>query len=277
MKKTMKEKTGYRWLSSFREKLHTIVFEADTFAGKLFDIILLLSIVISLLVVMLESVHAIALQYGVLLTVIEWVFTILFTVEYLLRLISVKRPLKYMFSFFGVIDFLAILPTYLTIFFVQSHYLLVVRSLRLLRIFRVLKLARYISEAQSFLSALKRARPKILVFLSAVTTIVIIMGTIMYQIEGAENGFTSIPRSIYWAIVTLTTVGYGDIAPRTILGQFVASIVMILGYAIIAVPTGIITSEFAQSKPVSTQACPSCSKEGHEVDAIYCKFCGARM
>jgi len=277
MKKTIKEEPGYRWLPGLREKLHTIVFEADTFAGKLFDIILLLSIVISLLVVMLESVQAIALQYGVFLTVIEWVFTILFSVEYFLRLISVKRPLKYMFSFFGVIDFLAILPTYMTIFFVQSHYLLVVRSLRLLRIFRVLKLARYISEAQSFLSALKRARPKILVFLSAVTTIVIIMGTIMYQIEGAENGFTSIPRSIYWAIVTLTTVGYGDIAPRTILGQFVASIIMILGYAIIAVPTGIITSEFAQSKPVSTQACPSCSKEGHEVDAVHCKFCGARM
>ena len=227
----------------WKRTLHEVIFEAETPAGKNFDVALLWLIIISIFVVMLESVDSLWQQFGFMFSGLEWFFTILFTLEYVVRLITVKRPWKYAVSFFGIVDLLSIIPTYLSIVFVGSHYLLVIRTLRLLRVFRVLKLGRMMSESQALLQALQASRHKIMVFLSTVLAMVVILGTTMYMIEGGENGFTSIPRSIYWAIVTLTTVGYGDIAPRTVIGQALASMVMIIGYAIIAVPTGIVTSE----------------------------------
>ena len=265
--------------NSLRSRLHEIIFEADTPAGKLFDVLLILSIVLSVVLVMLDSVSSIRQSYGDLLYLGEWAFTILFTIEYILRLYSVGRPLAYATSFFGVVDLLAILPTYLSIIFPGSQYFLVIRLLRVLRIFRVLKLVQYVGEARLLMQAMRASRRKITVFLFVVLTLVIIFGSLMYIIEDSQSGFTSIPQSIYWAIVTLTTVGYGDISPQTGLGQTLASLIMIIGYGIIAVPTGIVTAELTQvyKKTISTQACTQCSAEGHDPDAKHCKYCGSML
>lgn len=264
--------------SDWRNTLYTIIFEADTPAGKLFDEILIITILLSVIVVMLDSVRTISAVYGDLFYSLEWIFTLLFTVEYFLRLISVGRPIRYATSFFGIIDLIAILPTYFSLLLPGSQYLLVVRSLRLLRIFRVLKLAQYLGEADLLIRALRASRRKITLFLFTVLNLVIILGSLMYVIEGAESGFTSIPRSIYWAIITLTTVGYGDIVPMTNLGQAVASVIMIIGYSIIAVPTGIVTSEITYASRYSKgRVCQNCSFEGHDIDAKFCKRCGAEL
>lgn len=262
-----------------RHKLHELIFEADTFWGKFFDLVLIGSILASVIVVMLESVGSLNIKYGNLFKILEWVFTILFTIEYLARIAALKKPIYYIKSFYGIIDLLAIVPTYLSLLLVGTQALVVLRILRLLRIFRVLKLVRFLSEANKLFFALRSSMPKITVFLIGVLCITMIVGTIMYIIEGGENGFDSIPRSIYWAIVTMTTVGYGDIAPHTVLGQTLASFIMIMGYGIIAIPTGIVTSHIhmARNKKISGQACPSCSAEGHDTDAAYCKYCGAKM
>lgn len=262
----------------WKNKLHEVIFEADTRAGKLFDIVLLWAILLSVTAVMLESVPSIQVVYGEKLKFIEWTFTILFSLEYIARIVSTGKSLKYIFSFYGLIDFLSIIPTYLGLFIIGSQSLAVIRSIRLLRVFRILKLVHFIGEANVLLAAFKASRAKIVVFLFAVLSLTIILGTLMYQIEGAENGFTSIPRSIYWAIVTLTTVGYGDIAPQTVLGQALASFIMIIGYAIIAVPTGIVGAELSKVKAsTNTQSCPQCSEEGHDDNATFCKFCGAKL
>lgn len=269
------EKDRARW----RQVLHTVIFEADTPAGKTFDLLLIISILLSVTAVMLDSIGAVRAVYGELFYGIEWFFTLLFTVEYVLRLLCVGRPSNYATSFFGVVDLLAIAPTYLSLVLPGSQYLLSIRILRILRIFRILKLVPYLGEAKLLMQALRASGRKIAVFLYTVLTLVVIFGSFMYVIEGEASGFTSIPRSVYWAIVTLTTVGYGDISPQTNLGQMVASIVMICGYAIIAVPTGIVTVEMTHAfgKTVSTQACPMCSAEGHDVDAVHCKYCGAQL
>ena len=242
-----------------RARLHEVIFESETPAGRYFDLALTWLILLSVATVVLESVREVREQYGKLLYALEWVFTLLFTVEYSLRLLSVRRPLRYARSFYGVIDLLAIIPTYLSVFVPGSQYLLVIRILRLLRVFRLLKLSEYVAEADTLRQALRASRRKISVFISAVLLLVVIIGALMYVIEGEANGFTSIPRSIYWAIVTLTTVGYGDLSPKTSFGQIVASIVMVIGYGIIAVPTGIVSVELAQAvrqKMVSGQSCP---------------------
>jgi voltage-gated potassium channel len=262
-----------------RQRLHEIIFEADTPAGKLFDLLLLLGICGSVVVVMLESVLAVRQRFGPELRALEWAFTVLFTVEYLLRLASVRHPRRYMTSTFGLIDLLAVFPTWLSLVLPGAQNLLVLRSLRLLRIFRILKLAEYLREASVLWQALRASRRKIFVFLLTVVTIVVVVGALMYVIEGEAHGFTSIPLSIYWAVVTLTTVGYGDLAPATVPGRVLATIVMLLGYGIIAVPTGIVTAELTRSAapPVSTQACPGCGIQGHEVDAAFCRRCGTRL
>lgn len=263
-----------RW----RQLLHEVIFEADTAAGKTFDVLLIFCILASVAAVMLDSVAGVRAQFGDVLFAAEWAFTLLFTVEYCLRLLSVGRPLKYATSFFGVVDLLAIVPTYLSLVLPGSQYLLVIRVLRILRIFRILKLVQYMGEASQLMQAMRASRRKIGVFLFTVLTLVVIFGALMYLVEGEANGFTSIPRSIYWAIVTMTTVGYGDISPQTPLGQFCASFIMVMGYGIIAVPTGIVTVEMAQTfGAVSTQACPECSAEGHDIDAVHCKYCGSLL
>ena len=263
----------------WRSRAHAIIFEAETPSGRMFDVLLIWAIMLSVFAVMLDSVEEVAVQWGGALRAAEWVFTVLFTVEYGLRIACVRRPSRYIFSFYGVIDLLAILPTYVGVLFPQTHFFLVIRALRLLRVFRVLKLARYVEASGLLLRALRASRVKILVFMYFVITLVVVIGAVMYVVEGAENGFTSIPRSVYWAIVTLTTVGYGDISPQTALGQMLASLVMILGYGIIAVPTGIVTAELSRdvTREVSTVACPSCSLEGHAPDATYCKHCGSKL
>lgn len=264
-------------LNSIRASLARIIFEADTVAGKIFDIALIIAIKLSVLAVMLDSVNGIRIGFGEILYRVEWFFTLLFSVEYLLRLYCARRPMGYVFSFFGVVDLLAILPTYLGIIFPGSgHYLLVIRVLRVLRVFRVLKLVKFLSEANLLLRALKASRRKILVFLYAVMNLVIIFGSLMYVIESEVNGFTSIPRSIYWAIVTLTTVGYGDISPATGLGQALAALIMILGYGIIAVPTGIVTVEISKAVKgdKAMHRCPACGTIDHDNDARFCKLCG---
>jgi voltage-gated potassium channel len=261
----------------WKQKLHEIIFEADTKGGKLFDIVLLWSILISVVVVMMESVESLKAQYGTYFTYTEWAFTLLFSIEYTVRIISIKKPLKYIFSFYGIIDLLSILPTFLGIFITGTQSLSVIRSLRLLRVFRVLKLGRFLSEANTLKKAMLASKQKIIVFLFAVMSATVILGTLMYLIESKDSGFTSIPRSIYWAIVTLTTVGYGDIAPQTVLGQMVASFIMIIGYGIIAVPTGIVGAEISKSSTISTQSCSSCSQEGHDHNAEYCKHCGEHL
>ncbi len=265
--------------SIFQHRLHEIIFEADTRAGKWFDILLIFSILMSVLVVMLDSMAGIRAVYGDWLMAAEWGFTLLFTMEYLLRLFCVQKPLKYVTSTFGIVDLLAILPTYISFFMPGSQYLVVIRVFRVLRIFRVLKLVQYLGEASVLSRALKASRRKIVVFLITVMTLVVIFGSFMYLIEGGDNGFTSIPKSIYWAIVTMTTVGYGDIAPQTGVGQALAAMIMILGYGIIAVPTGIVTSEMGRfiHKPVTTQSCPECLTEGHDRDALFCRLCAARL
>jgi voltage-gated potassium channel len=261
--------------SSWRNRLHEIIFEAETVSGKAFDILLIISIIISVVIVMMDSVNSWQLRYGELLHYAEWGFTLLFTLEYGLRLLCIGRPWKYATSFFGVVDLLSILPTYLSLLLPGSKYLLVIRVLRILRVFRVLKLVQYLAEAEMLLRAVRSSTRKIAVFLFAVATLVIICGSLMYVVEGEVNGFTSIPRSIYWAIVTLTTVGYGDISPQTDLGQILASVIMVMGYGIIAVPTGIVTVGLVRAdQAITTEACPSCSREGHDPDAVYCKYCG---
>src|SRR5210317_1019121 len=262
----------------WRKALHEIIFGAETPAGKWFDILLIISILASVLAVMLDSVSSISIQYGTILYGIEWFFTIIFTIEYILRLTCVGRPLLYATSFFGVVDLLAIVPTYISLLIPGSEYFLVVRILRILRIFRVLKLVQYMSEALLLMKALRASSRKITVFLFTVFTLVIILGSLMYLIEGAQNGFTSIPRSVYWAVVTLTTVGYGDISPQTNIGQILAAFIMVLGYSIIAVPTGIVTVELSQvSRKKATRSCTDCSAEGHDSDALFCKYCGAKL
>lgn len=263
---------------SLRHRVHEIVFEVDTRAGRLFDVALLLLIAASLAVVMLESVEDVRTHHGELLRVLEWVFTAVFTAEYALRLWCVRKPLGYARSFFGVVDLLSILPTWLSLFIEGSQSLLVIRGLRLLRVFRVLKLARFSGESRQLTRALWDSRHKVAVFLLAVVCSVLIAGAVMYMIEGPANGFTSIPRSVYWAVVTLTTVGYGDVAPQTPVGQTLAIVLMVLGYGIIAVPTGIVSAELVrQPRGTSGQACPSCCAEGHDVDASFCRRCGARL
>ncbi len=264
---------------SWKNKLHEIIYEADTPSGKLFDVVLLIFILLSIVLVMLESVDYIGNKYYGILNILEWIITILFTFEYIARIICVNKPKAYIFSFYGIIDFLSTIPKYLSLFFVGTHSLVAIRALRLLRVFRILKLTRYIGESTNFGRALKRSRVKVAVFLSFVLVLCIILGTVMYLIEGDEDsGFSSIPRSVYWAIVTLTTVGYGDIAPVSALGQSIASLIMILGYGIIAIPTGIVTSEMTKSErnniPKNTQSCTNCMESYHTDDAQFCHKCG---
>ncbi len=266
---------------NWRDKMHDIIYEADTPMGKLFDIVLLLFIVASIVVVMLESVASIHVKHEVLLNYAEWVITILFTLEYMARIISIKKPKSYIFSFYGIIDLLSTIPKYLSFFFIGAHALVVLRALRLLRIFRVLKLARFIGESENLAKALHASKAKILVFLLAVLSLSVILGSFMYLIEAnQDSGFDNIPRSVYWAIVTLTTVGYGDIAPVTPLGQLIASIIMILGYGIIAVPTGIVSAEYTSSRikeHVNTQSCPYCMAVDHHDTAEFCYECGRKL
>lgn len=265
-----------RW----RRRLHEIVFESDTGAGRAFDLGLLVAILASVAVVLAESVPELRAAHGTLFRRLEWGFTALFTVEYLLRLASVRRPLAWARSFFGVVDLIAVLPSYLALVLPGAQTLLVLRALRLLRIFRILKLAAFLAEAALLRSALAASRRKIFIFLGTVLVLVLVLGSVIYLVEGEAAGFISIPRSMYWAIVTLTTVGYGDLAPQSGLGRFVASIVMLLGYSILAVPTGIFTGELlaaARRRDVSTQACPACGVDGHDSDARHCKYCGAKL
>ncbi|MFT4674534.1 MAG: voltage-gated potassium channel [Reinekea sp.] len=263
-------------LASWQLTLNDIIFGAESRAGKLFDVALIIAIGVSVLAVMLESVTQVRINYKGLLSYIEWTFTLAFTVEYLLRLSCVRHPLKYAFSFYGIVDLLSIIPTYLTILIPGANTFLVIRILRILRVFRVLKLFSYMREAEQLVWAMRSSKRKILVFLYFVSTLVVVFGAIMYLVEGPENGFTSIPKSIYWAIVTLTTVGYGDVAPVTALGQLIASATMITGYAIIAVPTGIYTAELTQAMRTQRDArgCIGCGITGHEIDAEYCRVCG---
>ncbi len=263
-----------------KEKIHEIIFEADTPPGKAFDIALLVAIVASVLAVILESVSEYQAKIGGVLYVLEWVFTIFFTIEYLLRLYCVYRPLKYATSFFGIIDLLAILPTYLSLFFLGAQTLLVIRILRLMRIFRIFKLGHFLIEGAVIVRSLRASRAKITVFLLFIFLMVTIIGSVMYLVEGAQGneGFSSIPRGIYWAIVTLTTVGYGDITPITELGQLLSAMVMILGYAVLAVPTGIVSAEMIRtSRKNNTQSCRYCGREGHDDDAAFCKHCGEKL
>ncbi|MFB0904775.1 MAG: ion transporter [Nonlabens sp.] len=273
--------------SKWRRKIHEVIYEADTPAGKLFDISLLFVIIISLVLVMIESVPDLGNKYADEFLIAEWIITIFFTIEYILRIISINKPTKYIFSFYGIIDLLSTIPLYLTFFFSGLNALLAVRSLRLLRVFRILKVTRYIGEADKLSKAIRSSGPKIAVFLFAVLVVSIIFGTLMYLIEGPEHGFDSIPKSIYWCIVTLTTVGFGDIAPETALGQLLATIIMILGYGIIAVPTGIVSAEYTQSKnkdktlestpnssQVNTQTCQNCHSNKHQDGSKFCHTCG---
>lgn len=262
-----------------RARLHEIIFESDTPAGKAFDVALLWAILLSVLAVMLESVAPIRARYGETIRIAEWVFTVLFSVEYALRLIAVKHSLRYALSFYGLVDLLALLPSYVSMMIPGAQSLLVVRVLRLLRVFRVLKLVNFLGEAEVLLTALRASRPKIIVFLGAVLSTVVIMGSVMYMVEGEANGFDSIPRGMYWAIVTMTTVGFGDITPKTVLGQFIASLLMILGYGVLAVPTGIVSVELAAASRhvINPEACPGCGTEGHDADAVFCKRCGTRL
>ena len=269
-------------LGPWRTRVHEVIFEADTQAGRAFDIMLIVAIVLSVIVVMLESVASIRMNHGPLLRGAEWFFTILFTIEYLLRVTCIGHPVRYMTSFFGIVDLLAVIPTYLSALVPGTQFLLVIRLLRIIRVFRVLKLAHFVREGHLLVDALKASRRKITVFLSVVLILVVILGSLMYLVEGESNGFTSIPRSVYWAIVTLTTVGYGDISPQTPFGQTLASFIMIIGYAILAVPTGIVSVELAQAtaamrEEITNNACKSCSAEGHDSDAKFCKHCGEEL
>ena len=274
--------------NKWRIKLHEIIYEADTPAGKLFDVVLLIVILASILLVMLESVNSIDSNFHAFLNISEWVITILFTLEYIARILTVKRPLKYITSFYGVIDLLSTIPKYISLLFGGIHALAALRALRLLRVFRILKLARYLGASNNLMIALKASKAKISVFLFAVVILSIILGTIMYLVEGEENGFSNIPKSVYWCIVTLTTVGYGDIAPQTPLGQFIASMVMILGYGIIAVPTGIVSAEYTMQRTseeseedeeihLNSQSCVNCLNETHSDGSDFCNKCGHEL
>lgn len=266
-------------IAEWRQHLYRIIYQANTPAGKWFDIALIFFILLSVISVMLGSVTRIYAEYGSWLHHSEWFFTVLFTIEYILRIVCIKKPFKYIFSFYGVVDLMSIIPTYLSLFFTGTSFFLVIRVLRLLRIFRILKLVQYVGQINILMRAVFSSRQKIIVFLFFVSTLVIIFGSTMFLIEGPENGFTSIPRSIYWAIVTLTTVGYGDIAPKTELGQGIAALVMILGYSIIAVPTGIFTAELAQAirSDETHRECANCGKKGHDSLAVYCNICGKKL
>jgi len=268
--------------TKLRNRLHEIIFEADTRAGKAFDVWLLIFILFSVVLVMLDSIESLHNQYLSFFYWLEWFFTGLFTIEYLLRLYSVKKPLRYMLSFYGIIDLISILPSYIGVFYNGVQFLRVFRTVRILRLFKVFKLNSFTRESKNLIKALQGSGAKIVVFITAVLCVAVIMGAVMYIVEGKSNGFTSIPRSVYWAIVTLTTVGFGDISPVTPLGQLIASVLMILGYGIIAVPTGLVSAEFAKDKtqPVTnsnTQVCRSCSREGHADDAVFCKYCGDKL
>ena len=262
-----------------KERLREIIFKTDTRAGKAFDVALIVSVLISVAAVMLGSIATIEAKYGSFLRFLEWFFTIAFTIEYILRLYTVEKPAKYALSFFGIVDLLAILPTYISILVLGSHYFMTIRILRVLRIFRVFKLVAFIKETNKLLTALRNSSRRILVFLLAVLTLVVMQGAIMYTVEDAEAGFTSIPRSIYWAIVTLTTVGYGDISPRTGLGQALAAVIMILGYSLIVVPTGFVSVALSAEvkKEKIKKTCQQCKKDEHDEDAIFCKFCGGKL
>ena len=276
----MKENEVQSAFARYQSKAHEIVFEADTSAGRFFDMSLITAIVLSVIVIMLDSVQSLNDRHGALFHALEWFFTILFTVEYALRLSCVRNPLRYMRSVLGIVDLLALLPTYVSLLVPGSHYLLVVRLLRVLRIFRVLKVAHYIGEAELLMDALHNSRRKIFIFLFTVLTLATVAGSLMYVVEGAESGFTSIPTSIYWAIVTLTTVGYGDISPVTPLGQLIATCIMLMGYGIIAVPTGIMSVEIARAterREMVVQACRSCGGHCYHRDAKYCMHCGVPL
>lgn len=265
---------------SWRNKLHDTIYESNTVAGKVFDVVLLLLIIFSIVIVMLDSIRIYNRQYATLFTVLEWTFTIVFTIEYILRLISIEKPWRYVFSFLGLIDLLAIIPSYLSIFFAGAESLLVFRALRFLRVFRIFKLTHFLSEMQFLKAAITGSLKKISIFMLVVLSLVIILGSVMYLVEKGRNGFNSIPESIYWAIVTITTVGYGDISPVTSLGKLIASLIMLIGYGIIAVPTGIITTEMAmavRSRKQGHETCPGCGKEGHDHDAVFCKRCGTLL
>jgi voltage-gated potassium channel len=279
---------------TWRIKLHEIIYEADTPTGKLFDVVLLIAILASIILVMLESINSFDEKYHAFLDIAEWIITILFTIEYILRIVSVKLPIKYVLSFYGIIDLLSTIPKYISLFLGGTQALIALRALRLLRVFRILKLARYLGASNQLANAIKASKAKIAVFLFAVLIAAVIFGTIMYMVEGEENGFTNIPKSVYWCIVTLTTVGFGDIAPQTPLGQFIATLIMVLGYGIIAVPTGIVSAEYTkatngkeklsheeheQLKTVvlNTQCCVNCLAEKHQDNAEYCHKCGCKL
>ncbi len=263
----------------WRERWYVVIFEADTRAGKAFDVVLLIAIFLSVLAVVLDSVEDIRGRFGDLLFTTEWVFTVLFTVEYLARIACAHNRMRYVLSFYGIVDLLAIVPTYFMVLYPGAQTLAVLRSLRLLRVFRVLKLAHMLSEAGALRRAIWASRSKIAVFLAFVLISVVIIGAAMHVIEGPEAGFTSIPQSMYWAVVTMTTVGYGDIAPETAIGKTLAAMIMVLGYSMIIVPTGIVSAELSQGavKTVTTQVCPGCMAEGHDVDATHCKYCGEHL
>lgn len=265
-------------MQSFRAKVYEIMFRSNTTAGRAFDIALLVMIFLSISCVLLESVQSYRASYGTLFILLEWLFTFFFSVEYLLRLYSAKSARRYAFSFYGILDFVATIPSYLALIFTGSSSLLVIRAIRLLRVFRILKLGRYFREGVVLREALLASRRKVIVFLFGVICLVLLMGTIMYLIEGETNGFTSIPMGIYWAIVTVTTVGYGDVVPQTHLGRTIASFAMILGYAIIAVPTGILTSELTEiRRKEAASICPNCPNAKHEVKARFCWNCGEKI
>jgi voltage-gated potassium channel len=265
----------------WRLRLYRIVFESDTRAGRIFDIVLIVAILLSVTAVLVDSVESIASRHGVLLNRLEWMFTVLFTIEYVARLSCINRPLRYARSFFGIVDLIAVLPTYLAVFFPEAQVLIDVRMLRLLRCFRIFKLTQYLQEFRLLGRAMANSMRKILVFLSVVVIVVLIVGTLMYVIEGPANGFTSIPKAIYWALSTITTVGYGDIVPKTELGRALASVVMLIGWGILAVPTGIVTAEMTAQRFVKAEPahrmCSACGSTGHDGDSLYCRLCSARL
>lgn len=281
--------------TTWKDKLHEIIYEADTPEGKLFDVILLIAILASILLVMLESIKSFDDKYHTFLNISEWIITILFSIEYIARIITVRKPLKYILSFYGIVDLLSTIPKYISLFLAGSHALVALRALRLLRVFRILKLARYLGASNQLASAIKASRAKIAVFLFAVLIAAVIFGTIMYLVEGEDHGFDNIPKSVYWCIVTLTTVGFGDIAPETPLGQFIATIIMILGYGIIAVPTGIVSAEYTKASSdgksktsteekkhlenvqLNSQCCINCLAEKHQDGAEFCHKCGCKL
>jgi voltage-gated potassium channel len=262
-----------------RQRLYEIIFEAETRGGKLFDVALFIAIMLSVAATILNSVESIRLTWGAWLSAANWLFTLLFSVEYGLRLYCAKNPVRYAHSFFGVVDLLAVLPAYLSLLIPGTRFLDVIRILRMLRIFRVMKMVQYVNDGDLLLNALAASRRKIGIFLFTVLTLVVILGSLMYVIEGTENGFTSIPVGIYWAVVTLTTVGYGDISPQTGLGQTLAACIMIIGYSIIAVPTGILSAEIGRSsvRSACAKTCPACGSAGHDPDAAHCKHCGKKL